>query len=163
MKRPILFWSAIVGFVGIAAAMTFVAWSTVGGVRREAARNDARLRELAWSVIAYADAHGGFPLSSDELRAFAAPEVLSPEVLSLEAPAGARFPTSRAATAYDAETPPPSPPPAIDECLGSFDVEWGLARDVQPILRSKGKPTLQGTGTTVGQWLHAMSERIRGG
>jgi hypothetical protein len=34
---------------------------------------------------------------------------------------------------------------------------------VQPILRSKGKPTLQGTTKSVGQWLFAMSERIRGG
>jgi hypothetical protein len=36
-----------------------------------------------------------------------------------------------------------------------------MARDVQPILRSKGLPTLKGTAPTVGQWLYAMAERVR--
>ena len=43
------------------------------------------------------------------------------------------------------------------------EVEWPIVRDVQPILRPKGLPTLQGTVPTVGNWLYAMTERIRGG
>ena len=53
--------------------------------------------------------------------------------------------------------------PSLDDCLASIEVEWPAVRDVQPILRSKGKPTLQGTAPAVGKWLYAMAERIRGG
>ncbi|MEY5009212.1 MAG: hypothetical protein RLZZ253_351, partial [Verrucomicrobiota bacterium] len=52
---------------------------------------------------------------------------------------------------------------AFDTILESIEVEWPMARDVQPILRSKGLPTLKGTAPTVGQWLYAMAERLRKG
>lgn len=156
MPRRAIFWTSVVGFAALSLGMSLYAWRIVGDVRRDAALNDARLRSLAWSVLAYADAHGGFPLSADELRGFAAPDALA-------AAEGPGFPATRAATAYDAATPAPTPPPTLDECLSTIDVEWGLARDVQPILRPKGKPTLQGTRATVGQWLEAMSRRIRAG
>ena len=59
-------------FVVAMVATVFWSWSVVGGVRGQAATTDARLRDLAWAVLAYADANEGFPTSEAELRAFAA-------------------------------------------------------------------------------------------
>jgi hypothetical protein len=55
----------------------------------------------------------------------------------------------------------PATPVPLDEILVSVEVEWPIERDVQPILRPRGLPTLQGTRESVGQWLFAMTERIR--
>lgn len=153
------FWATIVILAIPTVLMTVFAWRMVGGVRADARVTDARLRELAWCVLAYADASGGFPASESELRAFTASAV--PDTLRIPAPANAerRYPATRAeAAAGTAE-----PTPTLDQCLESIEVEWPTARDVQPILRSKGKATLQGTAPTVGQWLFAMAERLRAG
>lgn len=157
MRGKPIFWTVIAVFAVSAVAMSVVSWNVFANVRSSARETDARLRELAWCVLAYADRNDAFPTSEAELRAFvAAPEAV-PASLATAAPAGAErtYPTTREAIGAT------EPAPSLDECLDSIEVEWGLAGDVQPILRSKGKPTLQGTAPTVGQWLYAMSERIR--
>ena len=142
------FWIVVAAALVPTVAMTVIAWRMVGGVRQDAIVTDARLRELAWACLAYADRFDGFPTSEAELRAFSVPD-------ALQVP-GDGFPPTRRAAAQA------SSPPTLDECLESIEVEWPIARDVQPILRPKGKPTLQGTAPTVGQWLFAMAERLRG-
>ena len=159
MRGKSVFWIIVATFVFFAVTMSVVSWNVFANVRTSARTTDARLRELAWCVLAYADRNDAFPTSEAELRAFvSAPEGV-PATLKTAAPAGAErtYPTTREAIGA------PLPAPTLDECFDSLEVEWGLAGDVQPILRSKGKPTLQGTTTSVGQWLFAMSERIRGG
>ncbi|MFM7260046.1 MAG: hypothetical protein ACKO3W_05520 [bacterium] len=158
MRGKPLFWTIIAVFVTLSAVMSAISWNVFANVRANAATTDARLRELAWMVLAYADRNEAFPTSEAELRAFVgAPEGV-PAALAVTAAEGAErtYPTTRAALGAT------DPAPTLDECFESIEVEWGLAGDVQPILRSKGKPTLQGTSPTVGQWLYAMSERIRG-
>jgi hypothetical protein len=147
-SRKTVFWIVVAAAMVPVAGMTVFAWSMVGNVRKDAAVTDARLREVAWACLAYADRFNGFPTSEDELRGFAVPDALST--------AGMGYPSTRAAAAQA------SPTPTLDECLESIEVEWPIARDVQPILRPKGKPTLQGTAPTVGKWLFAMAERLRG-
>jgi hypothetical protein len=166
------FWITVAVALIPTIGMTVFAWRMVGGVRRDAVQTDARLRALAWSCLAYADAFGGFPLSEAEMRGFTPPDAL--------ATAGDGYPATRAAalgapaasegeargSARESTGGPvagSTPAPTLDECLESIEVEWPALRDVQPILRSKGKPTLQGTAPTVGQWLYAMTERIRKG
>ena len=159
MRGKPLFWTIVAVFVFFAVTMSVISWNVFANVRTTAHITDARLRELAWCVLAYADRNDAFPTSEADLRAFVtAPEGI-PTALKTSAPAGAErtYPTTREAIGA------PVPAPTLDECFDSLEVEWGLAGDVQPILRSKGKPTLQGTTTSVGQWLFAMSERIRGG
>ena len=152
MRGKTAFWIIVAAIVVPAIGMSVFAWRMVGAVRRDAELTDARLREVAWQCLAYADQFGGFPSAESELRAFRAPDQLKQP--------GEGYPASRAATLAAAES---SAPPTLDECLESVEVEWPIARDVQPILRSKGKPTLNGTAPTVGQWLFAMAERVRGG
>jgi len=153
------FWITVAVALIPTIGMTVFAWRMVGGVRRDAAQTDTRLRALAWSCLAYADAFGGFPMSEAEMRGFTPPDAL--------ATAGDGYPATRAAalggTAAGGAAAGSTPAPTLDECLESIEVEWPALRDVQPILRSKGKPTLQGTAPTVGQWLYAMTERIRKG
>lgn len=143
-------------------ATSFVAaavwsWSIVGSVRAQAANTDARLRELAWAVLAYADRHDAFPVNEAEFRAFVGnpptlPEALAKKPLAIE---GRTYPMTRA-EAGASETPMP-----LDEMFASIEVEWPIERDVQPILRSRGLPTMQGTAPQIGTWLFAMTERIR--
>ncbi len=157
-KKP--FWIIVTALVVPAIAMSWIAWSVTRGIRDDARVTDARLRELAWSVLAYADEFAAFPTSEAQLRAFAEQPGGVPEALAAASTAPGTnvapdYPTSRALAAIA------PPPPTLDESLLSIEVEWGLASDVQPILRSKGKPTLQGTAPTVGQWLYAMSTKIR--
>lgn len=154
MRGKTGFWIVVSALAVPTVLMTVFAWRMVGDVRREAAATDARMRELAWACLAYADRFGGFPLSEAELRGVAVPEAL--------ATAGDGYPATRVAAlgVSAAEAPPPQ---AFDAVFESFEVEWPLVRDVQPILRSKGKPTLQGTAPTIGQWLFAMAERVRKG
>lgn len=152
MRGKAAFWTVIVALAIPVAAMTVYSWQMVGNVRRDAAVTDARLRELAWACLAYADRFGGYPLTEAELRAFTPPDALLT--------AGDGYPATRAAALGVTELPPA---PNVDEIFDAFEVEWPAVRDVQPILRSKGKPTLQGTTTTVGQWLFAMVERLRKG
>jgi hypothetical protein len=143
-RKPIFLIVVIAALVPV-AGMTIIAWNMVDSVRANAAETDARLRALAWSCLAYADAYDGYPLSEAELRAFTAPDALSSQ--------GAGYPATRS-EAGATEL-------AFDAILESIEVEWPMARDVQPILRSKGLPTLKGTAPTVGQWLYAMAERLR--
>jgi hypothetical protein len=152
MRGKAAFWIIVAALVVPSVGMSVFAWRMVGQVRREAAVTDARLRELAWSCLAYADEFGGFPTSEAALRAFPVPGELKRQ--------GEGFPATRAATLAAAG---PSAPPTLDECLDAIEVEWPIVGDVQPILRSKGKPTLQGTVPTVGQWLFAMAEKVRKG
>ncbi len=142
------FWIIVTVLTVPAIGMSIFAWSVVGGVRAEAAVTDARLRELAWTMLAYADTYGGFPMSESEVRAFTVP-------LELRSRDGVGFPHTRA------EATEASAVQSLDACLTAVEVEWPAVRDVQPILRSKGKPTLQGTMPTIGQWLFAMTQRIR--
>ena len=157
MQGKKAFWLVVVLLVVPAAGMTVFAWRMVGGVRANAARTDARLRELAWSVLAYADAFDAFPSAEDELRAFAGRAEGVPGALAKPPLEGSErsYPMSRA------EAGAPAEPVSLDTCLADIEVEWPIARDVQPILRSKGLPTLQGTAPTIGEWLYAMSERLR--
>ncbi|MBI1303616.1 MAG: hypothetical protein GC172_07485 [Phycisphaera sp.] len=156
-------------FVTAMVATVFWSWSVVGGVRGQAATTDARLRDLAWAVLAYADRNDAFPTSEAELRAFAeggVPDALSQPPLAI---GGRVYPMTRSELApalpegeEGVERPREVPPSTLDECFAVIEVEWGILRDVQPILRPKGLPTLQGTVPTVGGWLYAMTERIRG-
>ena len=144
LRKP-AFWTIVALALVPVVGMTVFAWNMVDGVRANAAATDVRLRTLAWSCLAYADAFGCYPMSEAELRAFTAPDAL--------ATAGDGYPATRAAAgATDV---------ALDAILESIEVEWPMARDVQPILRSRGLPTLKGTAPTVGQWLYAMAERVR--
>jgi len=161
MRGKPLFWTIVTLLVVPSIVMAWIAWGMVDRMRVEAATTDARLRELAWSVLAYADANDAFPTSEAALRGFletrsadAAPESLAKPPRDPEERA---YPMTRADASLGATAAP------LDACLEAIDVEWPLAPDVQPILRSRGLPTLQGTLPTVGDWLYAMSERIRGG
>ena len=145
LRKP-AFWTIVALALVPVVGMTIFAWNMVDGVRANAAETDARLRTLAWSCLAYADAFGGYPMSEAELRAFTVPDAL--------ATAGDGYPGTRAAAGATHV--------ALDPILESIEVEWPMARDVQPILRSRGLPTLKGTAPTVGQWLYAMAERVRG-
>jgi hypothetical protein len=157
MQGKKAFWLVVVLLVVPAAGMTVFAWRMVGGVRANAARTDARMRELAWTVLAYADTFDAFPESEGELRGFAARAEGVPAALA-KAP---RDPAQRAYPMDRAAAGAPDHPASVEECLADIEVEWPIARDVQPILRSKGLPTLQGTAPAVGEWLFAMSERLR--
>ncbi|MFZ9880115.1 MAG: hypothetical protein ACO3QC_01760 [Phycisphaerales bacterium] len=159
MQGKKAFWATIIVLAIPTVLMTVFAWRMVGGVRADARLTDARLRELAWAVVTYADASGAFPMTEAELRAFSTEGV--PDAVRTPSPADAvrRYPATRTEAAAGTEEPTPT----LDQCLESIEVEWPTARDVQPILRSKGKATLQGTAPTVGQWLFAMAERLRGG
>jgi hypothetical protein len=164
-----IFLALVACFAVAMVATVFWSWSVVGGVRGQAATTDARLRDLAWAVLAYADANDGFPTSEAELRAFA--EGGLPESLAHppRAIGGRVYPMSRSELAPAlpadegaAEVVLQARPSTLDECFAVVEVEWPIVRDVQPILRPKGLPTLQGTVPTVGNWLYAMTERIRG-
>ncbi len=153
------FWMAMAAFLVPVVAMTFFSWQIFGKVRADATLTDARLRELAWSVLAYADRHDSFPTAEAQLRAFVAMPEGVPSTLTHRAAAGAK----RSYPATRAEVTSAIPAPSLDESLESIEIEWGIAGDVQPILRSKGKATLNGTSPAIGEWLYAMAERIRGG
>jgi hypothetical protein len=152
-----VFWSLIGVFAVIVVATSIFSWWVVGGVRATAASTDARLRELAWAVLAYADRHDGFPTSEAELRAFAATPANMPETLAKQPLAvdGRRYPMTRAEAGAPAAFVP------LDQVFATIEVEWPVERDVQPILRPRGLPTMQGTGPAVGDWLFAMAERVR--
>ncbi|RLS97311.1 MAG: hypothetical protein DWI10_00770 [Planctomycetota bacterium] len=154
-KKP--FWIIVIALVVPAIAATWFAWTMTGGIRDEARVTDTRLRELAWSVLAYADEFNVFPTNEAQLRAFTTSATGVPSSLTKPNTVGADrvYPLTRSEALIAA------PIPTLDESLTCIDIEWGLASDVQPILRSKGKATMQGTGPTVGRWLYAMSERLR--
>lgn len=157
MRGKPVFWIVVALLVVPAAGMAWFAWDMVARVRADAATTDARLRELAWSVLAYADAHDAFPASEAALREFVASGAVRDALAKPPVdPAVRSYPASRAAAGLVGAPVP------LDDCLESIEVEWPPAADVQPILRSKGKPTLQGTLPAVGDWLYAASERIRG-
>ncbi|MFN5495152.1 MAG: hypothetical protein ACK5WD_00875 [bacterium] len=156
-RGKLVFWTIVSVFVVAFIAAGIWSWSIVGGVRTRAAVTDARLRELAWAVLAYADRNDAFPTSEAELRAFAGdppalPETLEKKPLAVD---GRTYPMSR----VDAGAP--AQPARFDEVFESIEVEWPIVRDVQPILRPRGLPTMQGTGSSVGDWLFAMAERLR--
>jgi len=157
MRGKFLFWSIVAVFAVSAIVASILSWQAFAGVRADARLTDARLRELAWCVLAYADRNDTFPTSEAALREF----VAQPDGVPLSLLNGATLGTERTYPMTRDTATSASPAPTLDECFASIEVEWGLAGDVQPILRSKGKPTLQGTAPTVGQWLYAMSERIR--
>ena len=92
-----------------------------------------------------------------EFRAFLArPEGVPAEIAA--DPAGAHT-----ATRAGAGLAPDAPPlgAQLDACLVELEIEWPLARDVQPIVRTRGLATLQGTLPAVGDWLWAMAQRVR--
>ncbi|MEY3143459.1 MAG: hypothetical protein RLY21_1952 [Planctomycetota bacterium] len=156
-RAKLIFWTIVSFFAVAFVAAAFWSWSIVGNVRQQAAVTDARLRELAWAVLAYADRNDGFPTSEAELRAFVGepavlPEALEKKPLAIE---GRVYPMTRA------EAGAPETLASLDLVFTSIEVEWPIERDVQPILRPRGLPTLQGTGSTVGDWLFAMTERLR--
>jgi hypothetical protein len=157
-KRPVIFASVVVAALVPVVGMTVFAWRMVGDVRRDAEVTDVRMRELAWRCLAYADAFGGFPMAEAELRGHDAPAELS---VRREGYPATRVEALGASPGGASAEPPP--PADLDALLESIEVEWPMARDVQPILRSRGHPTRQGTVPTIGQWLYAMTERIRGG
>lgn len=156
-RAKLLFWIIVVGFATAAVAAAIWSWSIVGNVRTQAATTDARLRELAWAVLAYADQNDAFPMSETELRAFVAADQGRTETLAKEplANQGRVYPMNREAAGA------PAAPIPMDEVFFSIEVEWPIVRDVQPILRPRGLPSMQGTGPSIGEWLFAMAERIR--
>jgi hypothetical protein len=156
-RAKLIFWTIVSVFAVAFVAAAFWSWSIVGNVRHQAAVTDARLRELAWAVLAYADRNDAFPTSEAELRAFVGEPPALPEELAKKplAEGGRVYPMTRAAAGVPETLAP------IDQVLTSIEVEWPIERDVQPILRPRGLPTLQGTGTSVGDWLFAMTERLR--
>lgn len=156
-RAKLLFWTIVSVFAVAFVAAGFWSWSIVGNVRAQAATTDARLRELAWAVLAYADRNDGFPTSEAELRAFVGEPPVLPEALEHKPLAvdGRVYPMTRAEAGAPAAFAP------LDQVFTSIEVEWPIERDVQPILRPRGLPTLQGTGPAVGDWLYAMTERLR--
>jgi hypothetical protein len=183
MSGPKLFWIVVIALGVPAVGMSWIAWSVTGSVRADARLADAHLREVAWTLLAYADANDAFPLSEAELLAFAARPGGVPAELTKRAPG---YPATRAEAMDSQASPAPTAPqryrsrlmnwmlpqaspapslpaPALDECIAAIEIEWPTVRDVQPILRSKGKATLNGTLPTIGQWLFAMVERLRKG
>ena len=160
MRGRKLFWIVVIGLLVPAVAMSWIAWSVTAQVRADARQADAHLREVAWALLAYADANDAYPLSEAEFQAFAARPGGVPEALTKRV---AGCPATRA-EALDSQASTASNLPAanLEECVAAIEVEWPTARDVQPILRSKGKATLNGTLPTIGQWLFAATERIRG-
>jgi hypothetical protein len=156
-RGKFVFWTILGAFAVGLVSVGIWSWTIVGNVRATAAQTDARLRELAWAVLAYADGSDGFPTSEAELRAFVGNPPVLPEALVHKPLAvdGRTYPMTRA------EAGAPAQPAPLDEVLASIEVEWPIVRDVQPILRPRGLPTLQGTGSSVGDWLYAMAERLR--
>jgi hypothetical protein len=156
--RPkLVFWTIVSFFAVSIVAAAVWSWSLVGGVRASAALTDARYRELAWAVLAYADRNDGFPVNEGELRAFFGDPAARIDALETPPLVNERraYPMTRT------EAGAPAVPVSLDVALESVEVEWPIERDVQPILRPRGLPTLQGTRETVGEWLFAMTERIR--
>jgi hypothetical protein len=158
MQGKKAFWLVVVLLVVPAAGMTVFAWRMVGGVRANAARTDARMRESRGRCSRTRTPSTRFPRARAS-RAFATrAEGDAGNACEAAARRGAarriRW-TGRPPALRTMRLP-------VDECLADIEVEWPIARDVQPILRSKGLPTLQGTAPTVGEWLYAMSERLRG-
>ena len=156
-RAKLIFWTIVSFFAVAFVAAAFWSWSIVGNVRQQAAVTDARLRELAWTVLAYADRNDAFPTIEAELRAFVGepavlPEALEKKPLAIE---GRVYPMTRT------EAGAPGTLASLDLVFTSIEVEWPIERDVQPILRPRGLPTLQGTGSSVGDWLFAMTERLR--
>ncbi len=158
MRGPKLFWIVVIALGVPAVGMSWLAWSVTAGVRADARQADVHLREVAWAVLAYADVNDGFPMSEAELRAFAARPGGVPAELAKRAPG---IPATHAEAMADASAAQASTASNLDECIAAIEVEWPTVRDVQPILRSKGKATLNGTLPTIGQWLFAATERVR--
>ena len=157
MQGRTLFWIIVGVFAVSAVAVSVFSWSVIGGIESRARATDARLREVAWGVLAYADAYDAFPLDEGEFRAFLArPEGVPAEIAA--DPAG-----DHPATCAGAGLAPDAPPlgAQLDACLVELEIEWPLARDVQPIVRTRGLATLQGTLPAVGDWLWAMAQRVR--
>lgn len=157
MQGRTLFWIIVGVFAVSAVAVSVFSWSVIGGIESRARATDARLREVAWGVLAYADAYDAFPLDEGEFRAFLArPEGVPAEIAA--DPAGAH-PATRAGAGLAPDAPPLGA--QLDDCLVELEIEWPLARDVQPIVRTRGLATLQGTLPAVGDWLWAMAQRVR--
>lgn len=157
MQGRTLFWIIVGVFAVSAVAVSVFSWSVIGGIESRARATDARLREVAWGVLAYADAFGAFPLDEGEFRAFLAQEGGVPATIAAD-PAG-DHPATRAEAGLAADAPPLGA--QLDACLVELEIEWPLARDVQPIVRTRGLATLQGTLPSVGDWLWAMARRVR--
>ena len=62
MQGRTLFWIIVGVFAVSAVAVSVFSWSVIGGTESRARATDARLREVAWGVLAYADAYDAFPL-----------------------------------------------------------------------------------------------------
>ena len=161
MRGNKVFWVLMLAFVIPAIGFTIIAWRVVGQVRRDAFVTDARLRELAWSVLAYADEANAFPISEAELRAFTSAPTGVPATLRMPALEVGEVTVATGYPLTRVEITSAIPAPTLDESLKEIEVEWPTARDVQPIFRSKGKATLHGTSPSVGEWLYAMAQRIR--
>ncbi len=157
MQGRTLFWIIVGVFAVSAVAVSVFSWSVIGGIESRARATDSRLREVAWGLLAYADEFGGYPVADGEFRAFLARPAGVPGAIAPEA--GRGYPASRA----DAGLAPDAAPLAgqYDDCLAELEIEWPLARDVQPIVRTRGLATLQGTLPAVGDWLWAMAKQLR--
>ena len=97
-RAKLIFWTIVSVFAVAFVAAAFWSWSIVGNVRHQAAVTDARLRELAWAVLAYADRNDAFPTSEAELRAFVGDPAVLPEALAKKplAEDGRVYPMTRA-------------------------------------------------------------------
>ncbi|MFM1822305.1 MAG: hypothetical protein RI967_571 [Planctomycetota bacterium] len=157
MQGRSLFWIIVGVFAVSAVAVSVFSWSVIGGIESRARATDARLREVAWGVLAYADEFAAFPLAESEFRAFLARPEGVPAAIAAD-PAGA-YPATRADAGLATDAPPLGA--QFDACLTELEIEWPLARDVQPIVRTRGLATLQGTLPAVGDWLWAMATRVR--
>jgi len=133
--------------LGIAAVIiTVIGFRVTAGVRRTAAETDRSLRSLAWVMLAYADAHGGFPAGEEVLVAFGT----GGDAVAAE-PAG-EWPRVRSdALAGLAGKPVP-------DALREIRVLWTASGAAAPYLAPDGLPSGVGTIDAVNGWLDARGK-----
>ena len=133
--------------LGIAAvAITIVGFRVTAGVRRTAVETDRSLRSLAWAMLAYSHAHGGFPAGEETLIAFGsgADEIAG-------GPTG-EWPRTRADALAGLDAKP------LPDALREIRVLWTASGAAAPYLAPDGLPSGVGTIDLVNRWLDARGK-----
>lgn len=137
------------GFLVAAIAVTIWGFFVVGEARRTAARTDLEVRAMAWTLLAVAARDGAMPESEAALLDAAG----RPRPDSIE-PAGAGFPTTRAAAGLSADASDLDLPSAFERVRVVF------AAGSPPRVVVVGLPTENGTLDEVNGWIEAwMKDR----
>lgn len=172
----------ILTFVVMMLGASVFAWFVVQHVRRDAVAADRAVRIAGWSILAYADHEGRFPVDGAMLEAaFAermAPEANPPEWWTQVTPPPASAADAWPVALVDALGPdslgpdslgPDAPPLAADlprdlrAALRGIAVQFAPDTAQPPRIGAGGRPTRLGTLSEVNGWLEAWTrERAAG-